>query len=215
MDPLREAFSKIKKDILSLKKEIELIKATLNSFQTVNVKNPTHITQPTNQQTDTRTPNKNNLPLESLKTQNLDISTGNGGVPTDKPTNKPTDRHIESLGGIPSLNDFSEARLIKDKLDSVKESIKRKFRGLSNKEMLVFSTIYTLENEKFDEITHKILAEKLNLSESSIREYINKLIKKGIPLIKKRKNNKTITISISQDLKNTLSLDTILKIRGL
>ena len=44
--------------------------------------------------------------------------------------------------------------------------------------MLVFSTIYTYEDQKYENINYKLISDKLNLSESSIRDYVNKLIKK-------------------------------------
>lgn len=81
--------------------------------------------------------------------------------------------------------------------------------------MLVFSTIYNLEATNLEEVSYKLVANNLNLSESSIRDYTNKLIKKGIPIKKKRLNNKTIVLSISQDLKRIATLSTIMKLREL
>ena len=81
--------------------------------------------------------------------------------------------------------------------------------------MLVFSTLYTIEEQKYDEITYRTLAKQLNLSESSIRDYINKLTKKGVPIEKIRQNNKTILLQISQDLKNIATLATIQDLREL
>ena len=79
--------------------------------------------------------------------------------------------------------------------------------------MLIFSTIYTLGEQKNTEITYKIIATQLSLSESSIRDYINKLINKGIPIEKTRQNNKIILLKISQDLKNITTLATIQSLR--
>jgi hypothetical protein len=53
------------------------------------------------------------------------------------------------------------------------------------------------------------------LTESSIRDYIGRLIKKGIPLDKVKINNKTIHISISQNLKKVATLPTILQLRAI
>ncbi len=78
--------------------------------------------------------------------------------------------------------------------------------------MTVFSTLYILEEQNNIEITYKLISKQLNLSESSIRDYINKLKKKGIPIEKTRKNNKTIILNISQDLKNIATLATIQKL---
>ncbi len=78
--------------------------------------------------------------------------------------------------------------------------------------MLVFSTIYQLEEQGFI-VDYPLLASKLSLSESSIRDYTLKIIKKGIPLLKNKENNKKITLSISLDLKKIASLNTILQLR--
>ena len=81
--------------------------------------------------------------------------------------------------------------------------------------MSVFSTLYLLEDQGAEEITYKAIADSLNLSESSIRDYILKLTSKGIPILKIRQNNKKITLSISQDLKNITNLTTINQLRDL
>ncbi len=205
MDPIKEAFQKVKAEILDLKKEIQEIKQEL-------------------QQTDNPTDNPTHIPTlitlsEPLKQPNLAFSTRNRGVPTDNPTNKPThqqtDKSNENLSYQANFDDFEQARKILDSLDNIKKEIRLKFKRLTPKEMLVFSTIYQLEERNIEEITHKILANILNLSESSIREYINKLTKKGIPILKIRQNNRKILLKISQDLKKIASLSTIIQLREL
>ena len=62
---------------------------------------------------------------------------------------------------------------------------------------------------------YKTLSKRLNLTESSIRDYIGKLIKKGIPVEKIKLNNKNIQLSISPNLKKIASLSTILQLRGI
>ena len=53
----------------------------------------------------------------------------------------------------------------------------------------------------------------MKLSESSIRDYINRLIKKGIPIQKIKQNNKIILLRVSEDLKNVVTLATIQNLR--
>jgi len=74
--------------------------------------------------------------------------------------------------------------------------------------------LYSLENEG-NEVDYPLLSSKLKLSESSIRDYILKIQKKGIPITKEKLNNKRVILHISQDLKKIASLDTILKLREL
>jgi len=79
---------------------------------------------------------------------------------------------------------------------------------------LVFSTIYQLEEEAVL-IDYKSLSKKLNLTESSIRDYVGRLIKKGIPVEKTKINNKMIRLSISEKLKKIAPLPVIFQLREL
>ncbi len=225
MDPVKQAFQKVKQEIQELKQE--LAKSHPNQ-QTDNPTNTPTLNPTLNQinqidkpyPTDNPTLNPTHIPpSEPLKQPNLSFSTRNRGVPTDNPTNTPTHQHTnenpEILSYQAHFDDFEQAREILDSLDSLKKEIRLKFKRLTSQEMLVFSTVYQLEERKIEEVTHKTIANILNLSESSIREYINKLIKKGIPLLKIRQNNRKILLKISQDLQKIASLSTIIKLREL
>jgi len=236
MDIIKQAFQKIKQDIfllqqqvLDLKRELNALKQEKNNQEYKKIREnqqdltltiPTYI--PTYQSVPTHIPT--HIPthpthLYGLKSPNSGVSTGNRGVPTDKPTDKPTnqqtDQHIENYPETRFLNEFQKATQILDSLDSIKKEIRLKFKRLTQQEMLVFSSIYTLQEQGFEEITYKIIANNLNLSQSSIRDYINKIIQKGIPIVKLRRDNKKITLSISPDLQNIANLSTIIKLREL
>ncbi len=216
---------------------------------------PTHNSNTSNTSTD-------KSPLESLKRINIDISTRNKGVPTDRQTNQQTDishkirqnlvsetkqKDEDKLqqfnhNSIENNPDFSasysvdnqinpqnntqnklllsqknpeidEVSKIMANLDGIKQDLKNKFKSLTNQELVVFSTIYSLEEQ--GKSTYRDIADKLNLSESSIRDYTNRLLKKGIPVFKEKKNNKQIILHISPELKKLASLETILKLREL
>ncbi len=209
MDPIKEAFIKIKEEILLLKNEIKYINERINDIQTI----PTHNQSKTHQHTNTPTHLKSipthNQPIQPLYNNNTPISMGNEGVPTHTPTHTPTHQQLEKDVNL----DFKKANSIIESLDIIKKEIRLKFKRLTPQEMLVFSTIYTLENENYKEITYKVVAIQLKLSESSIRDYINKLIIKGVPIKKTRRNNKTIILNISKDLKNIATLATIQSLR--
>ena len=223
MDPVREAFQKIKQDIDSIKQDLQELRQKLQQiipqtsekqqFTTKIIQTtPTHIQTNTLQQTDKQT---HNLPLEPRINQNTPFSIGNGGVPTDRQTNQQTDKiHINEPFPTKS-DDFDKARQILDSLDSIKKEIRLKFKRLTPQEMLIFSTLYSLKEQNIQEIDYKTLANQLNLSESSIRDYIIKLTKKGIPIQKTRQNNKKITLSISESLRKTATLSTIIQLRDL
>ena len=191
MDPIKEAFSKIKEDISNLRGEIMKINETITNLHPENNVQ----TIPTDRQTQNQTIPTHNLNLQDNLHVNNSFSIGNEGVPTDRQTNQQTDRHIKN----DPISEFKQANEVLNSLDSLKKEIMFKFKGLTPQEMLVFSTLYALEEQNTEEITYRTLAEQLQLSESSIRDYINKLTKKGVPIDKIRQNNKTILLKISQD----------------
>ena len=99
-------------------------------------------------------------------------------------------------------------------MDSLKKEIRLKFKQLTDQEMIIFSAVYQFDEENgFSD--YKSLSQRLNLTESSIRDYIGRLIKKGIPVEKTKLNNKNIRLTLSKNLKNVVSLSTILQLRGL
>jgi hypothetical protein len=221
MDPIKEAFLRIKEEISSLKEEISNLSKRISIIETPQVNS--YPTLQTGHPTDNSTQNPT-LPQEirGSKTSFIDVSTGNKGVSTDNSTNKPTNQQTNksSLGEPPHFEKdpflaLERAKSALDSLDSIKKEIRIRFKRLTNKEMMVFSTIYALEERGIDEITYKLLANNLNLTESSIRDYINRLILKGIPLRKLRLNNKTIYLKIDDDFQKIASLQTLLKLREL
>ena len=196
----------------------------------------------TSQQTDTATPTNTptyiptqNLDFKSLKPQISDVSTGNEGVPTNQPTNQQTNQHpLVSHGNLsktPQNREFSsfnqsnqpfnnridhleKVSEILLSLDELKKEVRIKFKKLTEQEMLVYSTIYQLEDKGLS-VDYSLLAQHLNLTEISIRDYIRKVINKGIPLDKLKENNKKILLSIPKDLKKVASLNTILQLRDI
>ena len=147
-----------------------------------------------------------NLFLKSLNKGNLGFSTGNEGVPADRQTNQQTDRQVEN-----SIENAAE--MIKS-LDNLKKEIHKKFKKLTEQEWLVFSTIYQFDEERGSS-DYRVLAEKLNLTESSIRDYVSRMINKGIRIDKTKLNNKNVKLNISQSLKQIASLSTIVHLRDL
>ena len=226
MDQIKSAFQKVKQDMDLMKDQLDFLTSSLLESQTklnefnkiiqdlliqssnFNTKEDTSIPTdkliyqaiPTDKPTD-------NFPFKPLNNQNLPFSTGNEGVPTDRQTNQQTNQQTENTS-------FGQAIEILNSLDTLKKEIRIKFKKITEQEFLVFSTIYQL-SEKQEYIEYKTLSKKLNLTESSIRDYIGKLIKKGIPIEKTRINNKIIQLSISNNLKKVVSLSTILQLRSI
>ncbi|MBS3093832.1 hypothetical protein J4456_04615 [Candidatus Pacearchaeota archaeon] len=225
-ESLKNAFQKVKGDINFLNEEILNLKISLNSLLD-SLRNVNHSYDrilgeiSTIRQiikTDPVSPTHNpTVPWEirGLKPQNLPISSGNEGVPTDRQTNQQTDNSTHILAHKPPRsieNNLKEATEILGSLDTLKKEIRLKFKHLTHQEMTVFSTIYQLE-EQIQEVTYSILSKHLRLSESSVRDYVQKIVTKGIPLKKEKLNNKKILIKISPELKQIASLATIIKLR--
>ena len=225
MDPVKDAFDKVKQDIELLKYELntlregaietrERIIELCGIMQKIDKKiesvtsthKPAIQTLPTLDST-------HNLPLETLKPQDLPISTGNGGVSTDRQTDRQTHRQTQKELKNEG-NSFENALEILNSLDDIKKEIRLKFKRLTEQEILIFSTIYQIEEEQ-GYANYKLIATKLNLTESSVRDYVGRLMKKGIPIEKKKVNNKQIQLFISSNLKKIAPLSTILQLRDI
>ena len=212
-------------EIESLKYELTQIKSLLTSLQNelISLKTP-----PTDKQTDQQTnqqvyPTYSNIPthnptvpqeIEGLKNQKNRLSTGNEGVPTDRQTNQQTDQQTQ-INEENIEQNLKKANVILDSLDKIKKEIRQKFKRLTPQEMAVFSSIYQLEETDPENTTYKQIASNLRLSESSIRDYVLKIIDKGIPIKKYKIDNKKVLLTISPDLKKIATLSTIIQLRGL
>jgi cell division septum initiation protein DivIVA len=225
MDQIKDAFQKVKQDIDSLNEEVLSIKQFLQenkeklvSFDKT-IQELTHkienMPKPSLSQTPTENPQNptipthnptHNLPFKALNDQKLGISIGNSGVPTNKQTNKQTNQQMEKSA-------FGDAVEILNSLDNIKKEIRQKFKRITDQEFLVFSTIYQMGQE--GPVDYKVVSQKLNLTETSIRDYVGRLIKKGIPVEKTKINNKLVQLSISDSLKKIASLSIILQLREL
>jgi DNA-binding MarR family transcriptional regulator len=200
------------------KENIEFSKQFLNPSN--NLDYPTINSKPTDIQT---VPQE----IKGLKNPNINFSMGNRGVPTDSQTHHQIGPQTEksTLFSIPSLQpmnnlssverNIKEVSLIIDSLDMLKKEIRLKFKQLTSQEMTVFSTIYQKEELNPSKVTYKEISKTLGLSESSIRDYVQKMLNKGIPIKKHKINNKLVLLSIPEDLKKIASLNTIIQLRDL
>lgn len=221
MDVIKESFRKVKEDMDFLKEELNSLREQIKELKTsLSITSSTSISKaqiPTNpalNSTDSKDIPTHNSPFTSLKPLISGISSGNEGVPTDKQTNQQTNQHTQNTPNSPSNRSMEDALELLGSLDNIKKEIRLKFKDLTEQEFLVFSMIYQLDEEQ-GYSNYRILSQKLNLSESSVRDYVGKLIKKEIPVDKIKINNKNIKLSISKNLKKIVSLNTILQLREL
>ena len=222
---IRDSFQKVKEDIWYLSQEIERLHQKIDKITGKNGKNTKNgknenSTETAQNQTFPAHTSTHHYGFKGLKQQYLPISTGNDGASTDKQTNRHINTHPPISYAKTEIcpkkqeNAVDLAADILDSLDNLKKDIRRKFKRLTNQELLVFTTIYQLEEEQV-RVDYSLVAETLGLSSSSIRDYVGRLIKKGIPVDKKRIKNKQIQLSISENLKKIASLPTILELRDL
>ncbi len=233
-DKLKEAFQKIRQDIDFICSELLDLKSAISELKNnIHIQNSAQIPQ---QQTDNRHKtivSTMNYQLEPLKSPNLAISTGNRGVSTDRQHNRQTDNNPLISHGNPFLNNqkhtekvqktdektdkitnFQKVSEILNSLDEIKKEVRFKFKKLTVQEMQVFSALYDLEEKGFI-VDYALLSQRLSLTESSIRDYILRIIKKGIPIEKQRENNKRIILSVSPELRKIASLETIYQLRAI
>jgi len=244
MDKIGESFNNVRRDISSLYSDFYSLKTEFNEIKD-KISKLCELLTKLNSQTIENTPSDTSThdsllqttsthssthidPFKALKDQNMTISIRNEGVPTDRQTDRQTDNtgnignssfevdslNSHSLGLLPDKNPIQDATKILDSLDSIKKELRLKFKRLTEQEFLVFSTLYQIEDNE-GSADYRILSKTLGLTESSIRDYIGRLIKKGIPVDKKRINNKNISLSISPNLRKISSLPTILRLRDI
>jgi hypothetical protein len=164
-----------------------------------------------------RPADKQNSAFQGLKSPIYRTSTGNKGVPADRQTDIQTDQqtinHTQMSSKDNSTN-FQRVSQLITSLDSIKQEVRINFKRLTSQEFLVFSSIYQLEEEG-QNVDYSLLANKLKLTESSIRDYTQKIIKKGIPLLKNKENNKKIYLLVSPEFKKIASLSSLIQLREL
>jgi hypothetical protein len=253
VDPLKEAFGRVKQDIFSLGSELSELRNELSNIknsmiyldETVNklrldlLKNQENTekaqenssTDNLNSSTDpviSTDTSTDNYVVEPFKCPNINSSIGNGGVSTDRQTIRQTDTSTHFTHNVdpnqPNINSnvdvqppidqtIQKAAETIESLDQIKKEIRIQFKQMTDQEMLVFSTIYQLQEQQIPEITYKVVAKTLNLSQSSIRDYVQRMLNKGIPIRKTKHNNKKITLEISPELRKIASLETIMRLR--
>jgi len=227
-EQIKLAFSKVKQDIDNLNQEISklknLIKPLLNALNTSKLhelaRNQTSTVRQINATDSVTSTHNTTVPQEigGLKYPNLSTSIGNQGASTDRQTDRQTDTstHIYIEKPQKSIEtNILEASEILESLDQIKKQIRLKFKRITNQEMAVFSTIYQLDEQNPEQNTYNNLAKILKLSQSSIRDYVQRMMNKGIPIRKTKINNKKILLSISPKLKKIATLSTIIQLRGL
>jgi len=130
------------------------------------------------------------LALEAPKPQNSldlplknEVSSGNKGVSLDG----------YSLPGY-SLDGYSL------NIQELQKNLPLILSSLSKQEFLTFLTIYQLE-EEYSKVTYDDVGKSLKITSGCVRTYVSGLIKKGLPVLKSKYNNKLVVLSIPPEIK--------------
>lgn len=91
------------------------------------------------------------------------------------------------------------------------QELKQKKIKLTFREQEVFLVLYTAHDNL--KLTFSSIAQRLGLTEELVKEYINSIIQKGIPLIKKYRNNITF-ISLDPKFKHIQAKNNLVDIDG-
>ncbi|QQG39161.1 MAG: HTH domain-containing protein [Candidatus Woesearchaeota archaeon] len=145
----------------------------------------------------------------------LYFSTSNKGVQSYKQTNKQTVKQLNNQSKINENSlkiDEEPLVFIKKGLEIIQKDVQNMFKTLTNQEFKVFLAIYQLE-EEIGSLTFAVLAQKLGLSQQSIRNYISSLLQKKAPITKEKINNKVVILKIKPEFKNLEMLQDLLKLK--
>lgn len=211
---LEEKIDNLEKSLVILTKKIDelLIISSYNQKDT----NPTiqHII-PTHNSNNPTHNSKKEL-FKPLKASDPNTSTGNEGVPTDRQTDRQTTNtsnlSFEGSYNLKNNQSINQVSNLVGEIEFVKRNLISQLRGLTDQEFLVFSMIYQFD-DSLGYADYKIISDKLKLSESSIRDYVGRLIKKGIPVEKEKLNNKQVILHVSSDFKKISPLNQLISFR--
>ncbi|MSS74757.1 hypothetical protein EXS73_00880 [Candidatus Pacearchaeota archaeon] len=214
MDPIKEAFVKVKQDIATLQHEVQQTNQQIRAVHETLTTLSQHITLL--QQTKAEQSPTDQQKKDILNEPYLQSSTGNEGVPTNQQTNQQTNQYTGNEGvsvqeHIPTYQptDLSELSGIVSSYHEVQKQLRKQIKTLTKQEFTVYATIYQLQLEGIT-VDYPAIASKLKLSEISARDYVLKLLKKGVPLIKTKHNNKKILLSIPSVMTSSASLPALL-----
>ena len=214
-DKIKASFEKVKKDIEFLTEQIIVLRTELEEIKQIKT-NFRHESStgndgvPTDRQTDTPTSNRFPTLVDETFSPAYLIPTH---IPTQTPTDvQQTDTKLQQSNTY-SNTSYNQAKELTELVNTLKNDLKTRFRTLTKQEFHIFSMLFTVDKTQ-KSVTYRDPALKLSLSESSVRDYIQKIIKKGIPIEKEKINNKVTILKIPEEIRNISTLDNLLRIRN-
>ncbi len=100
----------------------------------------------------------------------------------------------------------------KNTLKVLEMDFEKQFKTLTDREFSVFMAILELESQVGD-VNYSLLANHLNLTETTIRGTSNRLISKGLPIKKARHFNGKVSLMIKEDFHDLNLLNKLIRLR--
>jgi len=155
--------------------------------------------------------NSQNKEIISLKSEIKKVISSNKQIELQ---NEPQTSISTGNKGVLRQSFDSTSTVLNQEIEPIKQEIEENFKKLTEKQFLVFMSIYELEEQKDSPIRYKDIAEHLNLTQSSVRDHVNELTIKKIPLTKEIFNNK-VFLSIPHEFRTLTLASKLLNFRQL
>ncbi|MBI5797998.1 HTH domain-containing protein [Candidatus Woesearchaeota archaeon] len=125
-------------------------------------------------------------------------------------------RHVDTLAtALRHPGTESGKHFDSQDIDEIKRSLNKVFNSLTNREFKVFMVIYSLEEQHASPTTYAELAQFLDLSSSSIRDYVSELLRKGVPIKKEKSRNGVAYVSVLKEFRDLNLISKLLAFRNL
>ena len=113
-------------------------------------------------------------------------------------------------------NHQQSSTIINDKqqsISAIKSDFEALFRGLTDREFSVFMAIYQLEEDLQAPVSYCEVSKILKITEITVRNYVNSMMNRGIPIEKHRQYNRKVSLSMKKDMRDLNLASKLLKIR--
>jgi len=207
-EKVKNSFKKVSEDINLLQEELSLIRKELEEIKANFILKSSTGNKgvSTDRQTDTQTFDTPPFLVDENHSRDFDTSTHLSTHSSTHPQHIPEKlRHIPQKD--PEIPDLTSL------MNSLKSDLKKRFKSLTKQEFYIFSILFTVDKTQ-DSVTYKDIAKRTGLTSSSIRDYIQRIISKGIPIYKEKLNNKVTILKIPAELRNLATLDNLMRLRN-
>jgi len=193
---VKKAFSKVKEDMDLLKKELKSGKKAVSEQN--------KLLEALNSKIEVLLKDRGE---KDEKSSFFDISRGNKGVDNNRQQST-----INSQQWTTMIREAKQEAEVEKSVQTINQILTSRFDSLTDREFVVYITIYDLEKEKRD-VYYVDIALRLKITESSVRSHVAHLLNKKVPLTRERYFNGKSLISIKKGFKNPEILDKLLKLR--